>query len=228
MIENIDDNVGRLMAKLDEWKIADNTILIFMTDNGPAASTYNGDMKGKKGSIDEGGTRVPFFIRWPGVLKPGVDVDRIARHIDILPTFAEIVGAVPKEKERLQGRSLVPLLKDGKAEWPDRYLFFHKGRWKKGGADQAKYENFAVRNQRFRLVGRRALYDMQADPGQKSNVIEEHPEVAKAMLTAYDKWWAGARANMVNENAPLKGPNTFKAIYWKQYNIAPPERRKRK
>ncbi|MCG8586969.1 MAG: arylsulfatase, partial [Pirellulales bacterium] len=69
MIENIDDNVGRLMAKLDEWDLADDTIVIFMTDNGPAASTYNGDMKGKKGPVEEGGTRVPFVVRWPGKFK---------------------------------------------------------------------------------------------------------------------------------------------------------------
>ena len=225
MIENIDDNLGRLMATLEEWKISDNTILIFMTDNGPAASTYNGEHKGKKNSVDEGGTRVPFFIRWPGVFKAGVDVDRIARHIDLLPTFAAIVGGEPKEKDQLQGRSLVPLLKDAQAEWPDRYLFFHKGRWKKGGADKSKMNDFAVRNQRFRLVGPKALYDMEADPSQKKNVIDEHPEVAKAMLAAYEKWWAGARPNMVNEDAPLEGPNTFKAMYWKQYNITPPKKK---
>ena len=199
-----------------------------MTDNGPAASTYNGNMKGKKGSVDEGGTRVPFFVRWPGVFKAGADVDRIARHIDILPTFAAITGGSPKEKVQLQGRSLLPLLKDAKAEWPDRYLFFHRGRWKKGTADKNKMNGFAVRNQRFRLVGPNSLYDMEADPSQKTNVIDQHPDVAKSMLAAYDKWWAGARPNMVNEDAPLKGPNTFKAMYWKQYDITPPAPRKKK
>jgi len=217
MIENIDWNMGRLMAKLDEWQLADDTILIFMTDNGPAASTYNGDMKGKKGSVDEGGTRVPLFIRWPGVFKTGQDIDRIARHIDLLPTLAAITGGEPKEQDKLQGRSLVPLLKDADADWSDRYLFFHKGRWKKGGADDAKLKNFAVRNQRFRMIGANQLYDMQNDPGQKQNVIGEHPEVAKDMLAAYEKWWAGARPNMVNEDAPLEGPNTFKAMYWEQF-----------
>ena len=228
MIANIDDNVGRLMARLDELKLADDTILIFMTDNGPSASTYNGNMKGKKGSVDEGGTRVPFFIRWPGVFKAGADVDRIARHTDVLPTFAEIVGAKPKEADRIHGRSLVPLLKDPKADWPDRYLFFHKGRWGRGRADGAKLTSFAVRSQRFRMIGTKALYDLEADPGQKTNVISDHPEVAKKMLAAYGKWWEGARPNMVNEDAALEGPNTFKAIYWKQYGITPPPPRKKK
>ena len=231
MIENIDDNVGRLMAKLDEWKLVDNTIVIFMTDNGPSASTYNGDMKGKKGSVEEGGTRVPFFIRWPSKFKAGADVDRIARHTDILPTFAAIAGAEPKEPEQLQGRSLVPLLKDAKAQWPDRYLFFHKGRWgKKGlkgrfggtkGAEGSKLNGFAVRSQRFRLVGKDQLYDIAADPGQKNNVIDKHPKEAKKMLAAYEKWWDGARPNMVNENAPLKGPNTFHVLFKEQIGKAP-------
>lgn len=227
MISNIDDNMGRLMAKLDEWQLADDTILIFMTDNGPSATTYNGNHKGKKGSVDEGGTRVPFFIRWPGVLQPGVDVDRIARHFDILPTFAEIAGARPKEADQLHGRSLVPLLKDPRTDWEDRYLFFHKGRWAKGGADKSMWTGFAVRSQRFRLVGTDSLYDMQADPGQKVNVIQQHPDVAEKMLAAYESWWKGARPHMVNEDAPLEGPNTFKAMYWKQFNIDPPPPKKK-
>ena len=127
MIENIDDNIGRLTSKLAEWGIERDTLLIFMTDNGPSASNYNGNHKGKKGSVDEGGTRVPSFWRWPGVLKPGTDVDRIANHYDILPTFAAIVGGDPKEKDQLHGRSLTPLLKDASAQWEDRMRVFHTG-----------------------------------------------------------------------------------------------------
>ena len=126
-----------------------------MTDNGPSASTYNGDHKGKKGSVDEGGTRVPSFWRWPKVLKAGTDVDRIANHYDLLPTFAELVGGSPKEQGQLHGVSLVPLLKNPKADWADRMRFFHKGRWGKDQSEKSKLNGFAVRNQRFRLVGRR-------------------------------------------------------------------------
>ena len=111
----------------------------------------------------------------------------------------------------------MPLLKDAKTEWPDRYLFFHRGRWKKGGADGAKMNSFAVRSQRFRLVGEKQLYEMDADPGQKKNVLDMHPEGAKKMLAAYDKWWAGARPNMVNEDAKLKGPNTFHKLFYAQF-----------
>ncbi len=216
MIENIDDNVGKLLAKLDEWDLAKDTIVIFMTDNGAAATAYHGDHKGAKGNVDEGGTRVPFFVRWPGKFAAGADVDRVARHVDLLPTFAEIVGTKPKQADQLHGRSLVPLLKDADAAWPDRYLFFHRGRWGRGKAESAKMQDFAVRSQRFRLVGPRNLYDMENDPGQKKNVIGEHPEEAERMLAAYEKWWEGAQPHLVNEDAPLEGPNTFHQMFREQ------------
>jgi arylsulfatase len=216
MIANIDENMGRLMARLKELGIEDNTILIFMTDNGGSSSTFNAGMKGKKGSVDEGGTRVPFFIRWPGKIKPGVDCDRLANHYDLLPTCAEIVGAEPRQKDKLHGRSLLPLLRDPRAEWPDRYRVFHQGRWAKG-AQPRKDAGFAVRSQRWRLVGKNALYDMEKDPGQKTNVIGRNADVAQRMLEIYDEWWEGALPLLVNEDAPLKGPNTFKDIFWKQF-----------
>ncbi len=228
MIENIDDNVGKLAKQLKAWDIERDTLVIFMTDNGPAASTYNGDHKGKKGSVDEGGTRVPSFWSWPGVLQAGTDIDRLANHYDMLPTIAQIVAGTPKEADQLHGRSLVPLLKDPKVKWEDRFRFFHKGRWQRGQAKQAKWSNFAVRSQRFRLVSRNALYDIEADPSQQTNVIDQHPKVAKDMLAAYEKWFAGALPNMVNEDAPLTGHNTFKLMYWKQYNLPiPPVREPR-
>lgn len=222
MVENIDDNVGKLTKQLAAWGIERDTLLIFMTDNGPSASTYNGAHKGKKNSVDEGGTHVPSFWRWPGVLEAGVDVDRLSNHFDMLPTFADIAGGSPKQADQLHGLSLVPLLKDKDAEWEDRYRMFHKGRWANGQAKGAKHQSFAVRSQRFRLVGTGALYDMEADPSQKSNVIDKHPEVAKKMLAAYDMWFGGALPNMANEDVQLTGHNTFKLIYWKQYGLPIP------
>ena len=219
MIENIDDNIGRLCQKIDELGIENNTLFIFMTDNGPSASIYNGDHKGKKGSVDEGGTRVPSFWRWPGVLKPDTDVDRIANHFDILPTFADIVGGHPEQKELLHGRSLVPLLKNPTAPWEDRFRFFHKGRWKAGEAAASRDVNFAVRNQRYRLVGRNELYDMENDPSQKVNVFKQHTQRANQMNAAYDAWFDDAVPNMVNEDVPLTGHNTFHLLFWKQYGI---------
>ncbi len=227
MIENIDDNMGRLIKQLKEWQIDRETLVIFITDNGPAASNYNGDHKGKKNSVDEGGTRVPSFWCWPGVLEPGTDVDRIANHYDLLPTLAAIAGGSPQEPEQLHGRSLVPLLQNPQTNWEDRFRVFHRGRWAKGEAEKARDENFAVRNQRFRLVGRNTLYDMEQDPSQTTNVIEQYPEIAKAMNDHYDRWFDQALPNMVNEEAPLEGHNTFHLLYWKQYNLPVPPLQKK-
>lgn len=228
MIENIDDNVGRLMTKLEDMGIANDTLLIFMTDNGPSATTYNGNHKGRKNSVDEGGTRVPSFWRWPGVLKPGTDVDRIANHYDLLPTFAAIVGGTPKQQTQLHGVSLTPLLKDSTAKWEDRMRVIHKGRWAKGQVEQARENEFAVRNQRFRLVGRKTLYDMENDPSQRHNVIAEHQDIADAMNAHYDQWFDAALPNMVNEDVELTGHNTFHLMYWKQYGMEIPPVRERK
>ena len=228
MITNIDDNVGRLMEKLDEWDLADNTLLIFSTDNGSAKGSriFNAGMKGGKGSVNEGGSRVPLFFRLPGTAPAGKDLGQLARHIDILPTLAEIAGADISDIE-LEGRSLAPLLKDENTEWPDRTLFFHAGRWPKKGApgkfgqgdpnpDSYQYKKFAVRTERWRLVGKDALYDLKADPGETTNVIEQHPEVAKQLLEAYDGFWKRARPLLVNEDAPLDVEKPFEANYLEQ------------
>jgi arylsulfatase len=228
MIVNIDENMGLLMTKLDEWDLAKDTLLIFMTDNGTSAggSVYNAGMKGTKGSPDRGGSRVPLFLRWPDRIKAGVDVDRLTRHYDIFPTLAELAGTKISQHLGLDGRSLLPLIKDPKAEWADRYTFFHKGRWGKKGVgrwakgncdpDKAKYAGFAVRNGQWRLVGKDKLYDIKDDPGQKKNVAEANPKVVEEMLAAYDKWWDEVRPLMVNEDAPLNTGKPFIEQFQKQ------------
>lgn len=226
MIVNIDENVGLLMRKLDEWGLADNTVLIFMTDNGSSAGTYNAGMKGKKGSVNEGGSRVPLFIRWPGKAKPGVDVDRLTRHYDLFPTLAQIAEASPPDGLDLDGRSLLPLIENPKASWKDRDLIFHKGRWNKKGApgrwgqgntnpDQAKYLSFAVRNEKWRLVGK-GLYNIEKDPGEKHDVSKDYPEVVSEMMKVYDAWWADVRPLMINEDATLDTPKPFRDQFLKQ------------
>ena len=118
-------------------------------------------------------------------------------------------------------------MRNPEAEWEDRYRFFHIGRWK-DAPQNSKDKQFAVRNQRFRLVGRDSLFDMEQDPSQKTNVIEEHPKVAEAMNAAYDDWFEGAIPNMVNEDSTLEGHNTFHLLYWKQYGMEIPPVKERK
>ncbi len=97
MCENLDDNIGRILKRLDDLKLADDTIVLFLTDNGPNSDRFNGNMKGRKGSINEGGVRVPLFVRWPGRIKPGTNITQIAAHIDLFATIVELCGAaMPK------------------------------------------------------------------------------------------------------------------------------------
>ncbi|MCH7224897.1 arylsulfatase [Haloferula sp. A504] len=230
MVENIDENMGRLMAKLKAWDLEENTILIFMSDNGmtgngagkskgelaPGHEWFNAGMKGLKGSPDEGGVRVPFFIRWPGKAPGGREIDTLAAHIDILPTLAAIAGAHLPEGQ-VEGRNLWPLIKDDKRAWPDRHLFTHVARWPVGAEpNDFQWKNFAVRNQRFRLVGREQLFDMEKDPGQTTNVIQDHPDVVEGMLSAYERFWKEARPLMVNEKVPMSKTRPYHVAYRKQ------------
>ena len=215
MIVNIDDNMKLLTDKLAEWRLQENTLLVFMTDNGSAAGgkIFNAGMKGGKGTAHEGGTRVPAFFRWKGMLAEGVDVNCLTAHIDMYPTFVELAGAKLPDNGQVEGRSLIPLLKDADARWEDRFLFTHVGRWEKGAEpDEYKYKRCAIRSQRFRFVNNEELYDMEADPGQKVNVIDKHPEIVQEMRQAYEAWWNQTRPLMVNEDAIYKGgePPFFK------------------
>ena len=234
MIENIDENMGRLMNKLDEWDLSKDTILIFMSDNGSVGSMvreglklgiskdgepmegFNAGMKGAKSSADEGGVRVPFFVRWPGILEAGKAVERISAHIDLLPTLADIAGIDQLPKSQIEGRSLVPLLKNSKAKWNDRYLFTQGARWKTGSEPtDHMWKRFAVRNERFRLVENK-LYDMKKDPSQKTDIASEHPEVVDSMRDAYEKFWKETRPLMVNEKVPLSPTQPFHVLHAKQ------------
>jgi len=227
MLENIDDNVGLLMEKLAAWDLEEQTLFIFMTDNGQAGRSgkKNGEsvsldfsgFKTGKGSPYEGGTRVPAFWRWKGVLGEGRDIDGLAAHIDLFPTFAALAGAKLPGGDQIRGRSLVPLLKNPAAEWPDRFLFVHQGRWKKGAdPNESKTKNCAVRTERFRLVNDTELYDIEHDPFETSNVIGQHPDEAARMRAAYDAWWKETVPLMVNESAPNSPTKPFFLLYEKQ------------
>jgi len=176
MCENIDYNVGRILKKLDEWKLAENTIVIYFSDNGPNSARFNGGMKGIKGSTDEGGVRSPFFIRWPGQIPGGTIVKSICGAIDLLPTLTKLMNVDRVGTKPWDGRDLSPLLAGKKADWPDRELFSHwNGR-------------VSVRTQQYRLDDRGALYDMAADPGQEKDVAAAHPDVAKRLQAAVAQW----------------------------------------
>lgn len=230
MIENVDTNFGRLLQQLDAWKIADNTLVIYLgTDNGGTAgvSIFNAGMRGGKGSTYQGGTRAPCFFRWPaGGIPAGAECDALSAHIDLFPTLAEITGATLSDevKKQVEGRSLLPLLKTPKAEWPDRFLVHHRGRWGKGKAEGSKFSGCAIQNARFTLVNNADLYDLKADPGETKDVLAEHPEVVASLRAAYDKWWSETIPLLVNENAVGPKINPMKELYWKQFGGEPDAR----
>ncbi|MDX1944195.1 MAG: arylsulfatase [Pirellulaceae bacterium] len=228
MITNIDDNFGRLMAKLREWSLERDTLVIFQTDNGTATghNFFNAGMRGQKGTAYQGGTRVPALWRWPAGFAGGRDIGQLTAHLDVFPTFAEITGAkIPAEwADKLDGRSLVPLLKDEKtAAWPDRLLVTHVGRWEKGEAADNHYAACSIRNSRFTLVNaarqgeKWELFDLVADPGEKTNVIDQHPEVAKKLKAALDAWWVEVTPLLVNEDAVGPAENPYKVLYRQQF-----------
>ncbi|MCH5374744.1 MAG: arylsulfatase, partial [Planctomycetes bacterium] len=198
MITNIDENMGRLIRKLDEWQLTDNTILIFMTDNGTAAGVaggrvagdawrgFNAGMQGQKGSEFEGGHRVPCFIRWPaGGIGGGRDVPQLTAHIDLLPTLAELCGAERPAGVHLDGDSLVPLLKGEASQWPERTLFVHSQRIEY----VEKWRKCAVMTERWRLVNGQQLFDLPEDAAQAHDVADQHPAVVQELRAAYEGWW---------------------------------------
>lgn len=181
MCENIDWNVGRVLKTLDQLKLADNTIVIYFSDNGPNGWRWNGDMRGRKGSTDEGGVRVPFHIRWPRRIAKGIKVTQITAAIDLLPTLISMAGIDRVGDKPLDGKDFTPLVtgklvKGKKAAWPDRMIFSHwAGR-------------VSVRTQQFRLDHTGKLYDMQNDPGQRYDLSLEHPQIASRLSQAVAQW----------------------------------------
>ena len=235
MIHNIDQNVGKVLAKIEEWGIARDTLVVFMNDNGGTAgvSVFNADMRGAKGSAWLGGTRACSFWRWPGSIVPG-DCTALSAHIDFFPTLAELAGTPIPEgaKKQVEGRSLVPLLENPASPWKDRTLFTHLGRWNKmTDPNEAKFQMGSVRNTRWAMVSERSsarepqwqLFDLTKDYAQKHNVISEYPEVAKELGAAYDQWWSECLPLMVNEKAMGPRINPFQELYYKQFGGSPTE-----
>jgi arylsulfatase A-like enzyme len=176
MCENIDWNVGRVMEKLKELNLEENTIVVYFADNGPNGWRWNGGMKGRKGSTDEGGVRSPIFIHWPGKIEAGKEIKQIAGAIDLLPTLADLAGIDDHTNKPLDGVSLKPLLLEKNAAWKDRLIFnYWKGRT-------------SVRSQKYRLDDNGKLFDMVNDPGQYNDVSKQKPEIAKELEKAAEKW----------------------------------------
>jgi len=197
MITNIDENFARLRTRLDELGLGENTILIFMTDNGSSGGCrldgrqfvnmgFNAGMRGKKGAFYDGGHRVPFFLRWPaGGFDGGRDVGDLCVHMDMLPTFMDLCDLRPPEEVEFDGRSFAPLLRGEADELPDRTVFVQN---RQSTQPPEKWRN-CVMTRQWRLVHGGELFDMAADPGQREDVSSRHPDVVERMRAAHDAWW---------------------------------------
>ena len=228
MVENVDTNFGQLLAKLKEWGIAENTLVIYLgSDNGGTAgrAIFNAGMKAGKGTTYQGGTRVPVFFRWPaGGIPAGTECDALSAHLDLFPTLAELTGATlsPAVKQQVEGRSFLPLLKNPQTPVADRTLVHHVGRWPKGKAADSKHAKSAIQNARFTLVNNTELYDLKADPGETTNVIAQHPEVVAQLRATYDQWWTEVQPLLVNENVTdIPNINPFQKLYYQQFGGSP-------
>lgn len=213
LISNIDDNIGRLEGMLRESGLLENTIVVFLTDNGTAAGEkiFNAGMRGKKGDVFEGGHRVPCFIRWPGgALLAGQEVGRPAQVQDVLPTLLELCAVPAPAQAGFDGRSLVPLLRAGGADFADRKVVV-----------QLHIEkNLAVVLwNHWRLVVGKGLYDISADPGQSQDLAAQHPEIVKDLQAHYEKWWQQREGFLkdfvpVSLGSPLENPVRLSSSDW--------------
>ncbi|MBT5493579.1 MAG: arylsulfatase [Flavobacteriaceae bacterium] len=188
MVTNIDDNIGKVLNKLTELGIEEETIIIFMTDNGPQQFRYNSNMKGLKGTVYNGGTRVPFYIKYAEKFKNSKVISRMSAHIDILPTILELCNLKIPSDRKIDGQSLVPLINS--KPFNDRHLFSY---WTRRFPE--KYINMSIQNDNYKLVGNNdyngkikdfELYDLIADPLESKNVINQNIEIAKSFKIEMD------------------------------------------
>jgi arylsulfatase A-like enzyme len=188
MCENIDYNVGRVLGKLDELKLADNTIVLYFCDNGPNGPRYNAGLKGRKGSTDEGGVRSPLFVRWPGVIPAGNQVNLVTGAIDLWPTLTSLCGISLHDQpdHPLDGISFDLELRGAKVKRKPRYLF---NAWR---------GKVSVRTQQFRLDNKGVLYNVMNDPGQQSPV-NDLPKIKQRLQEAVDQWKSTVLAELVEE-----------------------------
>jgi arylsulfatase len=219
MVSCIDDNLGKLFSKLEELKIAENTVVIFMTDNGPQQTRYVAGMRGLKGTVYRGGVRVPFYLKYPAKFAGNKNIETTSAHIDILPTLAEICNTQIPDDRIIDGKSLTPLLNGNQVEWEERSLFFY---WTRRFPEL--YNNISLQKGNFKLVGQTnynaeitdfELFDIKKDPFEQKNLVSEKTEVAKQLKTELDKLYAELiySENMINQPLIIIGNKNENPVF---------------
>ncbi len=211
MITNIDENVGRLFRKLGSLGIRENTIVVYLNDNGPNTLRYVGDMRGMKTHVDDGGVRSPLVFHWPANVAARKETDVLCAHIDLLPTILDACGVKLPAEHKIDGRSFLPLLTGDNAEWPTRQVVLQTHR---GNVPQ-KFHHFALHEGPWKLVHpsgfgkvsfsgppQLQLYDLSQDPRQQTDVSAEHPDVLKRLTRGYEDWFADVSSSRPDNYAP--------------------------
>lgn len=239
MIANLDYNLGKLRQRLDELQLADNTILVFMTDNGTAnggnfqgldseaLDGFNAGMRGKKSSVYEGGHRVPFYIHWPaGGITGGRDVESLAAHIDVLPTLAELCGVNLPARHHLDGVSFAKQLTDAHAPGHRDHLIVQF----QGGAHfrQAPqpWNDTCILQKDWRLINGKELYHMRRDPAQRNDIAADHPMIVEQLRKLYQPFWDAVSPRMtpvrIDLGNPAENPTMLCSQDWYLPNGNPP------
>jgi len=211
MITNIDENVGRLFEKLGELDITENTLVMFLVDNGPNSRRYVGPFRGTKSGVHEGGIRSPLWIHWPARLGSDNTSDVPVAHIDLMPSILDMCGVDTPDTVTLDGRSFLPLLESGDAPWPERNIVIQSHR----GDRPVRYHHFMIRDKRWKLVHpsgfgrenfegspRLELYDVVNDPGETNDQAEARPEIVARLKEAYDTWFDNVSSTRPDNYAP--------------------------
>ncbi len=190
MVSNIDDNIGRLLQKLDDLKLADNTLVVFMTDNGPQQTRYVAGMRGRKGSVFRGGVRVPFYLRYPNKWRGNLDIETSSAHIDVFPTLSELCNVKLPEERKIDGKNLAPLIEGEEIPWEDRPLFFY---WTRRYPEL--YQNMALQSGSYKLVGQTdykaqitdfGLFNIKDDPYEENNLAQQRKDQALMLKKEMD------------------------------------------
>ena len=201
MIGNVDQNIGRLFQTIEQLGIQKNTIVVFLTDNGPNTRRYVGELRGMKGEVHEGGIRAPFYMYWPDVFKGDEYSDVRVAHYDLMPTLLEVAGVSLPEGLTIDGRSFLPLLKGKDISWPDRNLFLQ---WHRGEEPQP-FKHFSMVGQKWKLLSADSadfeLYDLETDPGESHNLANEKPELLEKMKNGYMTWFDDVSSTRENNYA---------------------------
>ena len=218
MITSLDENLGRLLATIDRVGIRQNTVVIFMSDNGGVSRYFRAGLRGSKATVYEGGIRVPFIARWPGRFPAGATVRAMVQHIDVFPTLCELIGASLPTGRKIDGKNILSLLRDGGGKSPHEYLFHQWNRVEPllsappteratalSPEDQRGFQpNWAVRNARgYKLVRylmsgwansdpqpELQLFDLTNDPGETNDIAAEHPGMVRELRNEFEKWFA--------------------------------------